>query len=146
MNELDFHWIKRHCAKGRKVLFTNIFSFSHNVCKKCIFLWASKPRILCWRVKKYMCFLEKRIFLCELWKSLIKKDLLINLTSYFVTLSKISTQKYPHCTIHMTNMAASGSGNGQSNCKENGGYHPLSVLDRNIQSNTCNGWNLSFLV
>ena len=39
-------------------------------------------------------------------------------------LSKISMQKYPPCTSHMTNMAAFGSSNGQSNCKENGGYPP----------------------
>ena len=43
------------------------------------------------------------------------------------TLSKISTQKYPRCTSHATNMAATGSGNGQSNCKENEGIRPLSA-------------------
>ena len=38
------------------------------------------------------------------------------------TLSKFSTQKYPRCSNHVTNMAASGSSNGQSNSKESGGY------------------------
>ena len=41
------------------------------------------------------------------------------------TLSKIPMQKYPRCTSNVANMAASGSSNDQSNCKENGGYPPI---------------------
>ena len=37
---------------------------------------------------------------------------------------KMSRQNYPLCNSHVSNMAASSSSNGQSNCKKNGGYPP----------------------
>ena len=53
----------------------------------------------------------------------------MNLTGFCLdhdvtTLIRISKQRHPHCTSHVTNTAASGSSNGQSNWKENGGCPP----------------------